>query len=1079
MPGPAEFLYGAVSRDGGQTWTRPVFVPIETICSRMAVAPLDGGGSWNPVDPDADYGGRLHLMLHHDVPGGVGWTYDRRNLALFFRRGDGFEFTAGPGFSGLEPRAVYPQHAIHDGTLLVLYTQSHAEKRSIRYARITPLPDPEKRYLLPRADVVPDRRPSPDRSILRFESLALQHLNARATPDLAAGRVALAAWLRPDCDGILWDNRAAAEDGRASGFAWGLVALGGTGDRAARPVLFLQFTGQRFLSRLAVPQSEWNYAAVEWDGPGRKLRFRVGDQVEELEIPEGVTLDPTGGAGVIGAGRDRQRRGPAFHGDIRYLAVFDHLPGPAAHRALHDRFSAGSGRELPGASLPDTMSPVLELDPADPEALARDFAFPEAGFQGVRWIRLLGHSVMRVTGEGSAGVDLDENHRVRGDTVWLRFRFLPEQGNRLVICTVGDANHPARVQWRDDTVYLVAGEREERIGPAPRGRWTTVEIESAGTWTRASVEGHDPVRVRHVPEGTWVYLGQGYRTGGASVGDVFLVDAGSVESRVARAPEPHRALYNNDGLGGGVMSLRTWGARLGPDAEYADLLRAAVDEMAGLGPHLFAAGDGWVVWWRSREYPIEEHLRWLHEMAYSEERAFHLGRQAEYILDGGDLVQTFVDHCRRVGVPPYISFRMNDYHWSEWLWLPEPLRSRELFGRSHWPLSRISRFLFENWEYRIGPPHAAYQALQTDEERMAFILNPQRRTSLRDRGVLDWAQPAVREHKLAFFRELAGYDLDGIEMDFMRHSRFFKDEHPVEDRIAIMTEFVRDVRRALDEAAPDGRRRRLVARVPSRLVQMPQLGVDLERFVEAGLSDVILSQHFNTTPDSDLARVVRMLPGTPVYLEMTQCSARIDGIWRFVTPEQIATAAHVTYARGGAGLSYFNIQYYRQGGDQSSERGLQCDIPFDTMRRVTDPAAAARLPQHYFVGPGHNIPPAEGARQLPRELLHGSPVEVRIDCAPPAGGWTAGGRLRVEATSAWADRQVTLRVNGVVCEPAEDVSAPLPGPYLQPESEPRPERLRAWAVPPELLVDGENSVRLELESGDGLRIFFVDLGFPK
>jgi len=129
-PRPAEMLLWSKSADGGATWTPHEYVPLETVASRMHVLPA---------------GGDRYMMVHNDWPAGR-FCSDRNNLALFFTRGPGFAFTAGPGLTGAEPVACYPQMFIRDNAVSISYSQG-MHYRSIKVVHVSPLPDPNRYYL--------------------------------------------------------------------------------------------------------------------------------------------------------------------------------------------------------------------------------------------------------------------------------------------------------------------------------------------------------------------------------------------------------------------------------------------------------------------------------------------------------------------------------------------------------------------------------------------------------------------------------------------------------------------------------------------------------------------------------------------------------------------------------------------------------------------------------------------------------------------------------------------------------------------------------------------------------------------
>ena len=73
------------------------------------------------------------------------------------------------------------------------------------------------------------------------------------------------------------------------------------------------------------------------------------------------------------------------------------------------------------------------------------------------------------------------------------------------------------------------------------------------------------------------------------------------------------------------------------------------------------------------------------------------------------------------------------------------------------------------------------------------------------------------------------------------------------------------------------------------------------------------------------------------------------------TDEQFYTAAHMAYARGGAGISVFNFHYYRLTGERVDPR--VGEPPFHVFEAINDPARVAQMPQHYILNRGSTLPP--------------------------------------------------------------------------------------------------------------------------
>jgi len=548
---------------------------------------------------------------------------------------------------------------------------------------------------------------------------------------------------------------------------------------------------------------------------------------------------------------------------------------------------------------------------------------------------------------------------------------------------------------------------------------------------------------------------------GAAAGSVLLAGLPQLHAaEAARGKAPFRVLYSNDTTN--IMScVSPWHKKGEPFR--TEMLEATVDEVAGTGvdAHLLQPGVGWVAWWPSKVYPAEEHYRWLKQTYGLDPDSF--GR---YVLAGGDIVKVFVDRCRQRGQAPFISYRLNDGHHKEWA----AAKPGEKVGGG--AAQGLTRFYCEHPEYRIGPD------LKDWSQR-----------------VLNWAIPEVRAHKFAFIQELCeNYDLDGFELDFMRFYSFFQlDKTTSEQRRAVMTGFVRQVRELLDRTARGGRRRWLCARVPCYADALDPLGLDLPAMVAAGLDMVNVSASYFTMQQTDFAAIRRMVPQAAVYTEM--CHSIWNGkrisqgydsfIFRRATPEQMYTAAHLAYARGGDGVSAFNFVYYREHGGPG--RGPFNEPPFQVFNGLLDPAWLARQPQHYFLSSGWGNPFVKRA-VLPRKIAAGQTTKFTLDLAPPAGGWTKGGRFRIQAEAALGDSRPSTMLgaalslskgrwratlNGQELAPTDDVSEPYPNPY--PPMLGRPEELRAWLVPANLLRDGLNQIEVTLQSGDPAQLAFLDL----
>lgn len=520
---------------------------------------------------------------------------------------------------------------------------------------------------------------------------------------------------------------------------------------------------------------------------------------------------------------------------------------------------------------------------------------------------------------------------------------------------------------------------------------------------------------------------------------------------------PPRVLYSNDATN--LLSSPNPAVR---SASIPERLRASIDEAAAADVHLLQPGNGWVPWWTSASYPADEHYRWFREI--SGRNPDPIGR---YLMAGGDLVQDFVDHCRSRGIRPFVSLRLNDYHGAEgWDILRALMRGEgrgEAFPVSLGALASQSRTLLERPDLQLHPDPESYLSASA-EDRRRFLVEPNQRIELRTARVWNWSHPEVPASRLTFIRELAeGYDLDGLELDFMRWSSFFRlNETSSAQRLTIMLDFIKQVRAILDASARNGTRRWLGVRVPSRVSGHDPLGIDLPDWVSAGVDFITLSCHYITEQQTDLVEIKKLVPDTPVYLELTFASGKRlplrshperPGGYRPISNSELQTAAHLAYSRGAAGVSLFNFVYYRKLGTVLQEP------PFEIIDGLKDPKWLAAQPQQYFLSDSGNPPsqPSQFARH--RRLRPGQSRIFDLDLAPPLNGWSGDGNLTIEVTAELSGNLLEVSANAVPLTVLKE-SAP---------------ETRTWRVPAGVLREGANQLEIRNVKGPALEIFYINL----
>lgn len=533
-----------------------------------------------------------------------------------------------------------------------------------------------------------------------------------------------------------------------------------------------------------------------------------------------------------------------------------------------------------------------------------------------------------------------------------------------------------------------------------------------------------------------------------SVAAPVILAAGTqpVTAQEARPKPPFRLLYSND-LTNILSCISPFHAAKQPFTK--EMLEATVDEVAdtGVDAHMLQPGLGTVPLWKSKVYPLEKHAQWIKE-TYGQK----LDHFTQAVLNGNDLVQTFIDRCRLRGQAPFVSFRMNDVHHKE----AADLKKGEKMSGS--VSMAMNPFYYDHPEYRIKPGGE----------------------SSRDRP-LNWAIPEVRADKFVLIQELCeNYDLDGLELDFLRFYNYFRlEETTREQRCSIITGFVKDVRALLDRTARQGRHRWLSIRIPCYLEALDVLGLDLPALTAGGVDIVNASAHYFTTQQHHLEAIRRQVPQAKVYFELCHTIWKGEKVipgydvfpYRRATQEHLHTSAHLAFARGADGISLFNFPYYRQHG-QGEGRGEFGEPPFQSLKALRDPAALAQQPQHWFIAFGWRAPGAKPP-QVPRKVLPSKPAQFVFDLAPPEGGWKKDARLRIQSDKAFGEAQWTAKWNSEALTSTPDISEPYPVPF--PSMMGKPEELRAWTVPAAKLTAGPNRLELTLAAGAETSLIFLDL----
>jgi formylglycine-generating enzyme required for sulfatase activity len=242
--------------------------------------------------------------------------------------------------------------------------------------------------------------------------------------------------------------------------------------------------------------------------------------------------------------------------------------------------------------------------------------------------------------------------------------------------------------------------------------------------------------------------------------------------------------------------------------------------------------------------------------------------------------------------------------------------------------------------------------------------NPQWCITYRDgtRDVtLNYAIPEVQAHRLQILRELAtNYDIDGVELDWMRQCRHFPAGRQRE-HLQDLTHFVGQVRAMLDEVAQEKGVARMILghRVPVTLGESLDIGLDVETWARQGYADYLVPmdfQHVDPNVRTDefvqavqgtLCRVYPSFGNTPyssgsAYGDHQGTPDRPRRRSRMSTPEQFRAVAANWFAWGADGGAFYNIIAW------PPERQ---EFAAEVISIMSDPRKALAGPRHYLYVP--------------------------------------------------------------------------------------------------------------------------------
>jgi len=486
-------------------------------------------------------------------------------------------------------------------------------------------------------------------------------------------------------------------------------------------------------------------------------------------------------------------------------------------------------------------------------------------------------------------------------------------------------------------------------------------------------------------------------------------------ARKEAARRRRRVIFNNDGNDAWVTDA---------PATKDGFLSIRMDHIAGCGVDS--------VFYCTAQSSVFTHDSKVLEVLKTNTGHYAHNRMAALLAQGTDPLRLAVEWCRKNNVEVFWSLRMNDIHDNWWPGLRAKLKTErpELVMDTAKQASR----------YDMRDPRSIWT-------------------------LYDYGRKEVRDLMVRAIAEvLANYDVDGIDLDFLRHvcyfneTRFYQPVTPAHR--ALLTDMMRQIReRVLAASARKGRPILLSARVLQTMALNQRFGLDVEQWINKGYLDFITAGGgFDpfTSPGKALVDWCHAR-GVPAYGCITAEGLSQQGPWSGppVPDSQLSErsqeswrgAAANTWALGVDGIMTFNL-FPDRGGVELSR---------NVLREINDPKNFVAKDKLFCIEHLCDDDYAWMIRSVPREgrlpvcISKGSTVTrvlpVADDIASLAGGIRRL-RLRLYLDHLREPDKVSVRLNGEKLVTASD----------------QPQWLAA-EVAPALMKKGPNELAVTFERG--------------
>jgi Glycosyl hydrolase-like 10 len=484
--------------------------------------------------------------------------------------------------------------------------------------------------------------------------------------------------------------------------------------------------------------------------------------------------------------------------------------------------------------------------------------------------------------------------------------------------------------------------------------------------------------------------------------------------RKQAAHKKRRVIYNDDGCHGcPKATAEDWLAQ-----RVKQVVDTQVDTIS------YCTGGGGLFW--AHQPKVGEVLG-----AWIESNHGQYVKQMKAVLDalkeqGTDPLAVTVAYGHKNKMEMFWSYRMNN---------PE-------CSFATWGLSKRKR---EHPEYIMGVK-ADYQKYLHSNAKAWYTLS-------------DYENREVRDHIVDIFEDICQrYDVDGVELDFIRHPIYFRPNldyqpaTPAQDEM--MTEMVRRIRAVTErESMKRGRPILVTVRVPLSEESCLAIGIDIETYLKDDLIDIMIAgqDYIQMSVASSLKDMVDLghKYDVPVYALLVP--PKPYDRYRHDNRAWYAAAMNRWYW-GADGIYLFNLfpskpdELFSQLGAVESLRGR------DKIYAIDNPAQESVLGTFKLVMVGPNRLPITLVPQ--KQVIAKLPVGEDIIANTPPDK-TVSTLLRLQLTNLELGDEIKIKFNGRLL------------PATGPTKSLTKKRSTAWfhiKTDPKLVKAGYNSIAIELKT---------------